>query len=95
METELNTEINQGTMTTTSRSMGDSSFNQQVGDALRSIRETRGFEQKTIAELVGMNQSWPSKMESGRNEVKMSSIYRYLRAMGADWTDFAEYMGWI
>lgn len=48
---------------------------------LREIRKARDYSQKTLAELLGMNQGDLSKFER-RTDAYLSTIRRYIEAMG-------------
>jgi len=75
--------------------LSEISLPKRIGQALRYIRESRGLDQGELAKHGHVNKRYISELESGRYEPKFSSIYKYLRAAGADWSDFAEEMGWL
>lgn len=52
---------------------------------LRELRETRGFTQQQVADIVGVSQRQISKIETGDIEnSKLSTIRRYLQAIGSE-----------
>ena len=76
--------------------MVEQTFAKQIGTALREIREERGFLQKDIMRIQGRTTyAFVSHIESGKREPTLSSIKKHLNCMGADWSDFAEHMGWL
>ena len=66
----------------------------QIGQALAHIRESRGLNQTELAKQSSLDQAYISRLETGSAEPKFSTIRQYLRAVGADWSNFAEEMGW-
>lgn len=49
----------------------------------RRLREERGLSQATVARRMGTSQSWVARMESGAVDAGISSVRRYLDAIGA------------
>jgi transcriptional regulator with XRE-family HTH domain len=49
----------------------------------RRLREERGLSQAAVAERMGTSQSWVARMESGEVDPGLSSVRRYLEAIGA------------
>ena len=66
----------------------------QIGQALIYIRESRGLTQTELAKRADMDLSYISRVENGRIEPRFTTVQNYLRYVGADWTNFAEEMGW-
>lgn len=52
---------------------------------LRELRQTQGFTQQQVAEIVGVSQRQISKIENGDIEnSKLATIRRYLQAIGSE-----------
>jgi len=49
----------------------------------RRLREERGLSQAAVARLMGTSQSWVARMETGEVDPSLSSVRRYLDAVGA------------
>lgn len=49
----------------------------------RRLREERGLSQAEVARLMGTSQSWVARMETGEVDPSLSSLRRYLDAVGA------------
>src|SRR5215471_17135025 len=49
----------------------------------RRLREERGLSQAVVAGRIGTSQSWVARMESGEVDPSLSSVRRYLDAIGA------------
>lgn len=63
-----------------------------VGPAIRHYREAAGLTQEQLAEMAGLNRSYLSELESGRETEQMRRIIRLLKLLGvratlqkADW----------
>ena len=56
----------------------------EVAMALKKVRQRAGKTQKQIAKILGVNQTWISKMESCNNDHPIESIAKYAIAIGAD-----------
>jgi len=52
--------------------------------SLRKARERTGKTQRQVAALMGVQQSWVSKLESCNNDHTFESLARYAFALGAD-----------
>ena len=63
-----------------------------VGPAIRHYREEAGLTQEELAEMAGLNRSYLSELEQGRETEQMRRILRLLKLLGvratlqkADW----------
>jgi transcriptional regulator with XRE-family HTH domain len=63
-----------------------------VGPAIRHYREAAGLTQEDLAEMAGLNRSYLSELEHGRETEQMRRILRLLKLLGvratlqkADW----------
>jgi len=54
--------------------------------SLKKARERSGKTQRQIAESMGVQQSWVSKLESCNNDHTFESLAKYIFALGADIT---------
>jgi transcriptional regulator with XRE-family HTH domain len=50
-------------------------------EALKAARKARGLNQRALGALVGLPQSHISKIESGRTDIKLSSLVALARAL--------------
>lgn len=57
---------------------------------LREVREARGVTQAQLAEILGVGQAAVSKVEN-RNEVTLTSLRRFIRALGGKLSIVAEF----
>ena len=55
----------------------------EISDRLRSLRESLGYTQAEVAARSGLSAPFVSKIESGRVDVRMSTVTRYLDAIGS------------
>jgi HTH-type transcriptional regulator / antitoxin HipB len=58
----------------------------QVGNLIQKFRKLRGMSQTELAERSGMRQELISKIESGQNGAKISSICDLLAALDLEMT---------
>jgi transcriptional regulator with XRE-family HTH domain len=63
-----------------------------VGPAIRHYREEAGLTQEELAEMAGLNRSYLSELEQGRETEQMRRVLRLLKLLGvratlqkADW----------
>jgi transcriptional regulator with XRE-family HTH domain len=63
-----------------------------VGPAIRHYREAAGLTQERLAEMAGLNRSYLSELEQGRETEQMRRVLRLLKLLGiratlqkADW----------
>ncbi len=63
-----------------------------VGPAIRHYREEAGLTQEQLADMAGLNRSYLSELEQGRETEQMRRILRLLKLLGvratlqkADW----------
>lgn len=55
----------------------------QISDRLRSLRESLGYTQAEVAARSGLSAPFVSTIESGRVDLRMSTVTRYLDAIGS------------
>lgn len=63
--------------------VGDSDAGRVVGQSLRALRQAAGLTQLEMAERLGVGQAAISKIEQ-RGDVQISSLRRYVEALGAN-----------
>lgn len=56
----------------------------QVGERIRSLRETRDFTQKKLGHLIGTTQSAVARMENGEQNLSIEMFYKLGRALGKE-----------
>jgi transcriptional regulator with XRE-family HTH domain len=63
-----------------------------LGAALRHYRQSQGISQAKLAELTGLNRTYLSALEQGRETTQLRRLFRVLRQLGirvsldqADW----------
>lgn len=73
----------------TARTAAEQVFNGRAALAaqLRALRLRRGLTQETLAERAGMDRSYLSAIERGRNNVPLDTICRLAWALGMDVRD--------
>jgi transcriptional regulator with XRE-family HTH domain len=57
---------------------------QILGLALRELRRQAGITQKEMTEREGLDETYISRVEHGRIDVKWTTLLRFLRVIGAD-----------
>lgn len=67
----------------------DAEQSKKVGLRLKALREDRNLNQRYLAEAVSMSAPQLSKIESGRSDLRVSTVQSLLRAMGAQMSDLA------
>lgn len=60
----------------------DASTPQEIGAALKALREGAGLSQKDIADKMGIAQQSVSRIENGGAGITSSTISRYAEAVG-------------
>lgn len=53
-------------------------------DAMREARERADLKQGEVADILGVSQSWVSKLESANHDHLIESVAKYLDAVGAE-----------
>jgi len=64
-----------------------------LASSLKKAREHSGKTQQQIAELLGVQQPWVSKLESCNNDHTFESLAKYAFALGADITLSIAFVG--
>ncbi len=64
--------------------MAELSIQQEIGGLLAAAREHEQLTQKQVAEKLGVNQSWVSRLESGIGEPEPSDYQAFLKALRGD-----------
>ncbi len=59
----------------------------RVGRRLRALRERRGLSQKDVAKSLGMKAPQLAKIESGEQDLRLSTLRSVLRVLGASFED--------
>jgi transcriptional regulator with XRE-family HTH domain/Zn-dependent peptidase ImmA (M78 family) len=67
----------------------DAEQSKRIGLRLKALREDRNLNQRDLADLVGMSAPQLSKIESGKSDLRVSTVQSLLRTMGADLSDVA------
>jgi transcriptional regulator with XRE-family HTH domain len=62
--------------------MADTVVNQALGQALRKLRTGRGWTQADLAQYAGMDRSFVSLIELGRNSPSVGMLVRLCQALG-------------
>jgi len=65
-------------------------FNHELGPALRALRERARLSQKEMSQRLDMNQSWISRMETGRGQPSVQTIDQYLEITGTTAYDLVD-----
>ncbi|MEA3033721.1 MAG: hypothetical protein QOH86_1737 [Sphingomonadales bacterium] len=55
-----------------------------VRDAMRAQRRAAGLDQRAVARAMDISQSAVSRLENGRGDLGLKSLYRYARAIGIE-----------
>lgn len=66
---------------------------QQIGFALRRIRERRGIAQYRLADLAGITRSMLSGYENGRKTPNLANLVGVLRALDCSAEEFGRHVG--
>ena len=61
---------------------------QQIGFALRRIREERGTQQYMVADLAGITKGMLSSYETGKQTPQMTTLVKVLQALNCSAEDF-------
>jgi transcriptional regulator with XRE-family HTH domain len=61
-----------------------------LGRALRELRRQAGITQKEMTEREGLDETYISRVEHGRIDVKWTTLLRFLRVFGADLHQLAD-----
>lgn len=61
----------------------------RVGRRLRAVRERRGLSQKDVAKSLGMKAPQLAKIETGEQDLRLSTLRSVLRILGASFGDIA------
>ncbi len=61
-----------------------------LGQALCKLRRQAGITQKDMTEREGLDETYISRVEHGRIDVKWTTLLRFLRVVGADLHQLAD-----
>jgi transcriptional regulator with XRE-family HTH domain len=61
-----------------------------LGRALHELRKRAGITQKEMSTREGLDETYVSRVEHGRIDVKWSTLRRFLRVLGADLHQLAD-----
>ena len=53
-----------------------------IGSRIKELRIKRGITQEELAQKIGSNKSYISRVETGKTEPKVSTFYRIAAALG-------------
>ena len=67
----------------------DAEQSRRIGLRLKALREDRNLNQRELADLVGMSAPQLSKIESGKLDLRVSTVQSILRTMGSQFSDLA------
>jgi transcriptional regulator with XRE-family HTH domain len=67
----------------------DAEESHRIGRRLGALRENKGVSQKDTAKMAGMAASQLAKIESGKSDLRVSTVHKVLRALGASFADIA------
>ena len=60
-----------------------------LGRALRKLRDRTEFTQEQLAERIGIDLTYVSRVERGKRGVRWHTVMRFLRALDTSVSDFA------
>jgi transcriptional regulator with XRE-family HTH domain len=63
---------------------------QALGLALRELRRRAGITQKEMTEREGLDETYVSRVEHGRIDVKWSTLIRFMSVLGTDLHQLAD-----
>lgn len=64
------------------RSFADTDATRQIGESLRKMRKLSGLTQAQMAQRLEVGQGSVSKVEAGRSDMQVSTIQKYVEALG-------------
>jgi transcriptional regulator with XRE-family HTH domain/Zn-dependent peptidase ImmA (M78 family) len=67
----------------------DAEQSRRIGLRLKALREDRHLNQRELADLLGMSAPQLSKIESGKLDLRVSTVQSILRTMGSQFSDLA------
>lgn len=56
----------------------------RIGSNIRRLREEKGMSQEKLAELADISQVQVARIEAGRNNVTISTLWAICEALGSD-----------
>lgn len=59
----------------------------RLGERIRQLREARGWSQDTFAHLAGLNRAYPHKIETGKVDIRYSTLLRVAHVLGLNVAD--------
>ena len=54
----------------------------QIGSKVQALRKTKKLTQEQLAEKIGTKKSYISKIENGRADVQLSTLFRIFAGLG-------------
>lgn len=54
----------------------------RLGERIRRLREARGWSQDTFAHLAGLNRAYPYKIETGKVDLRYSTLQKIAHVLG-------------
>lgn len=61
---------------------------ERLGERIRQLREQKGWSQDTFAHLTGLNRSYPHKIETGKVDVRYSTLLRITQVFELSLSEF-------
>jgi len=68
--------------------MSNNNVNIKVGQQIKSVRELRGYSQADLANKLKINRASLSQLESGKQQITVSLIYKLAQVLETDVTTF-------
>jgi transcriptional regulator with XRE-family HTH domain len=62
----------------------------QFGRKLRALREAAGMTQAALANQAGITREYVNKLEGGQYDPTLGVVQRLAKALGVEWTAFAD-----
>jgi transcriptional regulator with XRE-family HTH domain len=70
--------------------MDKESFNTNLGDALREIRQEKGLSQEKMAERAGLARNYVGEVERGEKSITVYALFMLLESNGISISKFLE-----
>lgn len=51
-------------------------YRRRLGERIRELRQSRGWNQDTLAHLTGMHRAYPYRVENGLIDLRLSTLLR-------------------
>jgi transcriptional regulator with XRE-family HTH domain len=70
-------------------STGDAELERRIAQLAAQLRERRGISQTALAEELGHDQSFVSKIEHGQRRMTVAELLRWSEALGTSFTELS------